>query len=355
MVENVPSSLHHAANDTMNMTNGRAKITVGLSLLLWLTTAGQAHTNIVAYVPNWIDLKAFSASIDYAKITHINIAFENPINEAGDLSFNPDDQILINHARSNHVKILVSIGGGSASGDKVLLARYFNLISETNRPEFVAKLSEYVTKHNLDGLDVDIEGPSINHDYGAFISDLAGALKPKGKLLTAALSQGYGGKNVPNSVFKHLDLVNIMAYDGTGYWEPNLPGQHSSMEFATNNVKYWLDRGLPKAKAVLGVPFYGYGFGKAFRKRDYSYAAIIAAFPGAENTDQVGETIWYNGLPTIRAKARYAADQGLAGIMIWSLDYDVKGRQSLLSAIHDTLSEPPTTPATNQPQAQPKQ
>ena len=25
--------------------------------------------------------------------------------------------------------------------------------------------------------------------------------------------------------------------------------------------------------------------------------------PGAENSDQVGSTIWYNGLPTIRAKA----------------------------------------------------
>ena len=41
------------------------------------------------------------------------------------------------------------------------------------------------------------------------------------KLLTAALSQGYGGGNVPNSVFERFDFVNIMAYDGTGPWNPN--------------------------------------------------------------------------------------------------------------------------------------
>ena len=47
---------------------------------------------------------------------------------------------------------------------------------------------------------------------------------------------------------------------------PNAPGQHSSMEFTKSNVEYWLKRGLPASKTVLGVPFYGYGFGKAFRK-----------------------------------------------------------------------------------------
>jgi hypothetical protein len=30
---------------------------------------------------------------------------------------------------------------------------------------------------------------------GAFIEELAKVLKPRGKLLTAALSKGYGGKN----------------------------------------------------------------------------------------------------------------------------------------------------------------
>ena len=85
---------------------------------------------------------------------------------------------------------------------------------------------------------------------------------------------------------------------------------------------------------MLGVPFYGYGFGRAFRRRDYSFSDFIHQHPGAENSDQAGTTIWYNGLPTIRAKTRYVREHGLGGIMIWSLHYDVKGEKSLLSAIY---------------------
>ena len=36
------------------------------------------------------------------------------------------------------------------------------------------------------------------------------------------------------------------------------------------------------------------------------------------------------------------ADQGLAGKMIWSLDYDVKGERSLLSAMYDTMEQKPS-------------
>jgi GH18 family chitinase len=306
--------------------------------LLWACASSEAQPKVVAYVPNWVDLDALSQKIDYAKLTHINIAFENPENTNGDLSFSTNDDVLIAKAHANHVKILMSIGGGSASGDKVLLARYFDLISDSKRAGFVAKLCDYVVRHDLDGLDVDIEGPSINKDYGAFIRDLDKPLKGKKKLLTAALSRGYGGDKVPDSVFQHLDLVNIMAYDGTGYWDPKMPGQHSSFEFTTNNVLYWLARGLPRSKAVLGVPFYGYGFGKAFRKGDYGYSKILAAYPGAEKRDEVGETIYYNGIPTIKAKSRYVVEQGLAGVMIWSLDYDVQDERSLLSAIHEGLT-----------------
>ena len=296
---------------------------------------------MVAYLPNWIDLTTFADTIDYAKITHINLAFENPVDDKGNLSFDSKDAVLIAKAHAHHVPVLISIGGGSASGDKVLMHRYFDLLTGAKRAGFVAKIAEYVTHHGFDGLDVDIEGPSINKDYGAFVHDLAQALKPRGKLLTAALSQGYGGDQVPDSVFMDLDFVNVMAYDGAGYWDPKSPGQHSSIALAESSVAYWLGRGLPKAKAVLGVPFYGYGFGEAFQSRDYPYSEIITSYPGAENTDEIGKTIWYNGLSTIKAKTQYVLDQDLAGVMIWSLDYDVKGKRSLLSAIDETLQARP--------------
>ncbi len=311
---------------------------IGAILAIICQTA-HADYRVIAYVPNWVDLKTFSETIDYAKVTHINIAFENPINDEGDLSFNKKNAFLLAKAKENHVPVLISIGGGAASGDKVLLKRYELLLSDAKRAGFVAKLADYLVKHDFDGLDVDIEGPSIGKDYGAFIADLGAALKPKKKLLTAALSKGYGGNKVPDSVFEHFDFVNIMAYDGTGPWNPKGGGQHSSMEMAKESVGYWLKRGLPRSKAVLGVPFYGYGFGDAYKKRDYPYNEIVAAHPGAENADQTGSTIWYNGIPTIKAKAKYVMEEGLGGLMIWSLDTDAKGEKSLLGAMDGVLKE----------------
>lgn len=302
-----------------------------------LTATAAAQAKVVAYVPNWIDLPVFTETIEFEKITHINVAFENPVDDEGNLSFDSKNDALIKKARAKGVKILISIGGGLAAGDKVLMERYFSLLTDAKRSGFVAKLVSYVDEHQFDGLDVDIEGPSINRDYGAFIADLAKALKPKGKLLTAALSKGYGGDKVPASVFADFDFVNVMAYDGAGPWNKDLPGQHSSLEFAKSNVDYWVKRGLPKSKTVLGVPFYGYGFGDAFKTRDYPYSTVVADYPGAEKLDQVGSTIWYNGIPTIESKTQYVVDEKLAGVMIWSLDYDVKGEKSLLAAIHRIL------------------
>jgi hypothetical protein len=310
---------------------------VALSVVAFAPTVPDERPMVVAYVPNWIDLKSFSERIEYAKLTHINIAFENPVDDAGTLSFHPENARLIEKAHDAGVRVLVSIGGGGASNNKTLKDRYFELLSDPRRAGFAAKLAQYVSEHGFDGLDVDIEGPSINGDYGAFIKDLSAALKPKGKLLTAALSQGYGGKNVPDSALELFDFVNVMAYDAAGWWNPNAPGQHSSLEFAAKNVEHWLGRGLPRSKTVLGVPFYGYGFGKAFRRGGYGYKSIVKEYPEAPRSDQVGETIWYNGVATIEAKAVYALENKLGGIMIWSLDNDVEGTDSLLDAIDRTL------------------
>jgi GH18 family chitinase len=310
---------------------------VGLVLLGPVSARG-ADPKIVAYVPNWVDLAVFSDGIDYSKITHINIAFENPTNDVGELSFKPHNDVLITKAHAHQVKVLVSIAGGSLSTNPALMKRYFDLLSAPKRRGFVEKLAAYVSLHHFDGLDIDLEGPAINEEYGAFVQDLAFALRANGKLLTAALSHGFGGAKVPDTALRQFDFINIMAYDGAGPWKPDRPGQHSSVEFARSSVSHWLQRGVPKSKLVLGVPFYGYGFGAAFRPRGYSYATILSSYPGAEQVDQIGNTIWYNGIPTIKTKAQYVVDEGIGGMMIWSLDHDVAGDRSLLSALYATLT-----------------
>lgn len=305
------------------------------SLLLF--AQAEAQSKVVAYVPNWGPLVSSPDDIDYSKITHINLAFENPVDDLGNLSFEPNDDKVTTKAHAKGVKVLISIGGGSASTNDEMQKRYFSLIAADKRTAFAAKLLDYVTVHGFDGLDVDLEGPSINPDYGAFIEELSKVFRPAGKLLTAALSQGYGGDKVPDAVFPLFDFVNVMAYDGAGPWNKDAPGQHSSFDMAKEQVAYWLGRGLPAAKCVLGVPFYGYGFGDAYRNYEYPFKEIVSTFAESEKVDQVGSTIWYNGIPTIQAKAQYVVDQKLGGVMIWSLDSDAPGEKSLLAALWKVL------------------
>src|SRR4051794_35251612 len=103
------------------------------AVLFLATTPLRAKEKVVAYVPNWVDLDSFSGSIDYSKITHINIAFENPTDEQGDLSYHKKNDVLIAKAHENDVKVLVSIGGGAASGNKKLQTLYFDLLTDPKR------------------------------------------------------------------------------------------------------------------------------------------------------------------------------------------------------------------------------
>ncbi len=311
-------------------------------LVLGVFNLSVAQKKVIAYIPNWIDLNAFSSTIQYSKLTHINIAFENP-DANGYLSFNSGSNTIINAAHAQNIKVFVSLGGGSVSEGGAIRDNYFNLITPANRTAFIQKIYDYVVAHNFDGVDVDLEGPAINGDYGGFVIALANKLHANGKLISAALSEGYGGANVPSSTFAAYDWINIMAYDATGPWAPNNPGQHSPYSMAVNQFNYWTGRGLPASKAVIGLPFYGYGFG-ASANQGISYANIVAQYPGAENLDQVGNTIYYNGIPTIKQKTTFAI-QNAAGVMIWELSQDATGSKSLLTAINQVItgSNPPAT------------
>jgi chitinase len=309
-------------------------------LVFGVFNLSMAQKKVIAYVPNWVDLNSFSTTIQYSKLTHINIAFENP-DANGYLSFNSGNNAIIQAAHNQNVKVFVSLGGGSISEGGAIRDNYFNLITSGNRTAFIQKIYDYVVAHNFDGVDVDLEGPAINGDYGGFVIALAAKLHANGKQITAALSEGYGGANVPASTFAAYDWINIMAYDATGPWAPGTPGQHSPYSMAVNQFNYWTGRGLPASKAIIGLPFYGYGFG-ASANQGISYANIVAQYPGAENLDQVGNTIYYNGIPTIKAKTTFAV-QNAGGVMIWELSQDATGAKSLLTAVNQVISgsQPP--------------
>src|SRR3546814_10324858 len=77
---------------------------------------------------------------------------------------------------------------------------------------------------------------------------------------------------------------------------------------------------------VLGVPFYGYGFGG--EKANGSYRELAAAHGlNATKADVIGERcagclyITHNSPATIEKKARLAAEKA-GGVMVWELSQD---------------------------------
>ena len=274
------------------------------------------------------------SKVPFDKLTHINLWFLNPDtvgNFTQDLS---SLQPFINAAHSKGVKVLPSIGGGSSH------PYYHALLKDDKRAMFINNLVSVVTKYTLDGIDVDLEGGDIDENYENFVVELAKALRLKNKMITAAIAVYYKDK-LSDKALSQYDFVNVMSYDRTGPWRPEKPGPHSTYAHAMEDLEYFgVQRAIPKEKIVLGVPFYGYGYGPELTSPAISmnYGQILARFPGAESSDELkmpdGKILYYNGIATIKQKTTLAKEKA-SGIMIWQIKGDAQGENSLLKAINE--------------------
>jgi len=276
-------------------------------------------------------------------VTHINLWFLNP-DTIG--NFNEDFSALkpfIDAAHAKNVKVLASIGGGSPH------PYYHALLKDDKRRLFISNLISVVEKNNLDGIDVDLEGGDIDENYENFVVELAKELRSRNKLVTAAIAVYYKDK-LSDKALAQYDFVNVMSYDRTGSWRPEKPGPHSTYAHAVEDLDYFgKERAIPKEKMVLGVPFYGYGFGPELTSPAISmnYGQIVTQFPGAEAFDEFkmpdGKILYYNGVATIKQKTALAKEKA-SGIMIWQLKGDANGEHSLLKAITSPPSPSPAKP-----------
>ncbi|MEU4679327.1 glycosyl hydrolase family 18 protein [Micromonospora sp. NPDC023737] len=320
-----------------------ALTTVGATLALSPATASAAvlpnNFKSVGYMPSW---SGNVTSVQYSKLTHINYAFVLP-NSNGTLRAveNPSKlSQLVSLGHSNNVKVSIAIGGWNDGDDSAFEALAANSGSRTT---FVNSVVSFVNQYNLDGVDMDWEYPDPGasaNNYSLLMQQLSNALRPQGKLLTAAVvSEGYYVQGVPTAVFGYVDWLNIMAYDGGS--------PHANYDWSINSVNGWKARGLPAAKAVLGVPFYS-------RPGYYTYTALVGMDPANANRDCTtvgGVQQCYNGVPTVKRKTQWAmANAG--GMMNWELSQDRNDSTSLVSAIYDTVmgggGDPPPTGRTGQ-------
>lgn len=208
--------------------------------LFSITLKTTAQFRIVGYLNTWDNFPSNAANLDYTKITHLNIAFANP-DANGNLTTVTGLSIVVNNAHASNVKVFISMGGADLQGTK---KNWKNLTQPSNVKSFCKKILAYVQANNLDGADVDLEGNIIGKNYSRFIQTLSSVMKPKNKLVTAAVATWFENQ-VPSSTFNYFDFVNIMSYDATGPWDPDHPGPHSPYSMAVSDLDFWSTKGLP--------------------------------------------------------------------------------------------------------------
>ena len=343
-------------NDTFRFI---ASILIGFTLI-WssgFASANQPRPVVVGYLAAFKGLEMSIARTDLSAFTHYNLSFANPDTEGrfvrdGRMTCMGDEtganlsvaalRSTVARLQANGGKVLISTAGGvipGCSGDwKALLA-------PERRAATVAALVELADMLGLDGVDIDIEGALLTEidlagDYTPFIAALSDAMKARGKLLTCATAS-YEGGMIPVASIPYFDLVNVMSYDaiGPGWGQPG--AEHSRYAMAARDLDLWLARGVAPDRLVLGVPFYGYGFGG--EKANWSYRDLAAQHGiNATKADVIGELcggcryISYNSPATIAKKSRLAAEKA-GGVMVWELSQDTPDH-ALTTAIKEGLS-----------------
>lgn len=278
---------------------------------------------VVGYMPSW---DGDMSDIQYDKLTHINYSFLLPNSDGTlrDIDEPSKLQRLVSLGHAEGVLIQIAIGGWNDGDDSA-----FEVLAQSavTRTRFVNNVMSFVETYDLDGVDMDWEYPNPGasaDNYELLITELAAALHSEGKILTAAVvALGWTGGGVKSSLFDDFDFLNIMAYDGGG------TNGHSPYSYAVSSLNYWLDRGLPAEKAVLGVPYYARPSWQPYRSKINANAANICR-------DSDGSDFW-NGIPTIREKAELARTRA-AGVMTWELSQDTHNGTSLLTAMYEAVN-----------------
>ncbi|MBQ4822717.1 glycosyl hydrolase family 18 protein [Aquimarina sp. MMG016] len=312
---------------TAKATDNSNQSTTSTGVNINVTSDGGCTGNgfkVVGYMPSW---QGSANAIQYDKLTHINYSFLLP-NSNGTLR--PLDNVskmqqIVSLGHAQGVKVLIAVGGWMDGNDSPFSQLAAN---PTTRTAFVNNLVDFVNQYDLDGVDMDWEYPREGNEpqhFELLMQELGQAMHSRGKLLTAAVVvAGWNADGVLNGVFDDVDFLNIMAYDGP---------DHSTMAQAESGLNYWLGRGLPKEKAILGVPFYS-------RPQAQSYASLLSQGASPNSDSFQGNN--YNGIPTIKAKTQMALDRA-GGIMMWELSHDTTDPStSLLAAINQVVGDPCT-------------
>jgi len=161
------------------------------------------------------------------KLTHIIYSFTNVIE--GEMKFrNPEaagpklEALVKQKERNPNLKVMIACGGWGADGFSDMA------LTEESRLKFIKSAAEFITRYQLDGMDMDWEYPGISgagtmareedtQNFTALMKGLREMLDnfDSPKLLTFASAgwKRYYDHIEVNEVMKYADYTNVMTYD----------------------------------------------------------------------------------------------------------------------------------------------
>lgn len=284
------------------------------------------------------------------------------------------NQLMELKSRYPRLKVLISLEGKAA--DFAQDAR------PENRKAFVAscvdmfirgRFAPGVVRPGLfDGFDVDWESPQAEdaENFRALLEEFRLQMNAVRPGLRLSIAVGESPNMLPGTDFRAIarivDQVGVMNYDYAGPWSqmtgflaPLFSGRHSgSIE---SSIASYKARGVPEAKLLMGLPFYGYSWtavastnnglfqpGRAVHAdRPYNYIRTLSADFATYRDPRSqapwlfdGETFWtYEDPVSVRYKVSYARSEHLGGVMIWELSNDTADAE-LLTAAWRSLHHP---------------
>ncbi len=339
---------------------------------------------MVAYYAGWERETLAPAAIPRGLVTHVIYAFATVTPDSACRLTSSQERATIAELqrwkRSAGAQTLLAVGGWEES-------RHFSAAAATaaGRGALAASCVALARDLGFDGIDLDWEYPSAGKwngrladpaNYVALIAEVRARLGPD-ELLTIASPASPGSLDTfgLTSIAPLVDWFNVMTYDFAGPWDEttghNAPLDSPLAPFgARPAVAFYAQAGVPPAKLVLGVPFYGHIFAKV-SNLDAPSGGIGEPFTGVPSSaptgalsyraisalvgrstwerrwDPVAQVPWlinardrqvisYDDPTSMKAKASFALDAGLGGVMIWELSGD-DADWSLLHAMNAGL------------------
>jgi spore germination protein YaaH len=217
---------------------------------------------------------------------------------------------------------------------------------------FITKLVARLAELHVDGVNIDFESMagSDRDRYTAFVKALSLAAKAKGLTVSIDLPRGSVLWN-HKTAFDHeklhayVDYVAIMTYDQF-YRGSESAGPVAGMSWTEQGVEEFLSYGIPRAKLLLGVPFYirvweTDAAGKLVSNRAVWMKDVPELLKEAEVTrtsdpryglDKVQYTkdgkqyiFWLEDTESIMNRVDIAKRHDLAGVAAWRLGYEPSG------------------------------